>query len=447
MQEPAGHSSTGALETVLFLLGGAAAFWLAYLVLVSSLHPGWQLLMLVPFWLLVAYLALPRLHRVLTYLYVPGYFIGRTRTSDGLLGDPVNLALQGSEPQVHAAMAAAGWTRADEVTVRSSVRITTATLSGRPYPEAPVSPLYLFDRRQDFAYQQDVAGKSSQRHHVRFWRCPEGWRLPGGYAVDWLAAGTFDRSVGLSLMTFQVTHRIALHIDVERDHIVRTLTACNPKVDVEPIRHFSTGYHARNGGGDMMITDGDLPVVDLRAVDAQVDVPEPAEGTAPPTRPASTTFSAAVASLRGLVGAASGALLLLDPDGTVVVDDPAALSPAAARAVGVVLLVAGAVDMALGVATFLGRNWARLVLMLGSALAISLTFLNAVSEGPLPTLTSGLPVAALSVLVLLALTSPASRAYAQPGRRAARTRQGRSGERSPRGDGRPPARRATGHRP
>jgi hypothetical protein len=446
MQEPGGHSSTGALETVLFLFGGAAAFWLAYLVLVSSLHPGWQLLMLVPFWLLVAYLALPRLHRVLTYLYVPGYFIGRTRTSDGLLGDPVNLALQGSETQVHTAMAAAGWTRADEVTVRTSVRITTATLSGRPYPEAPVSPLYLFDRRQDFAYQQDVTGKSSQRHHIRFWRCPEGWRLPGGYAVDWLAAGTFDRSVGLSLMTFQVTHRIALHIDVERDHIVRTLTAGNPEVGVEPIRHFSTGYHARNGGGDMMITDGDLPVVDLRAVEVQVDVPEPAEAPAQPERPASTTFSAAVASLRGLVGAASGALLLLDPDGTAIVDDPAALSPAAARAVGVVLLVTGALDMTLGVATFLGRNWARVVLMLGSALAISLTFLNAVSEGPLPTLTSGLPVAALSVLVLLALTSPASRAYAQPGRRAARASQGRSGGRSPRGDDRPPARRVTGPR-
>ena len=28
-------------------------------------------------------------------IYVPGYFIGRARTSDGLLGDPINLALRG----------------------------------------------------------------------------------------------------------------------------------------------------------------------------------------------------------------------------------------------------------------------------------------------------------------------------------------------------------------
>ena len=36
---------------------------------------------------LLAYLLLPRIHQILTALYVPDYFIGRTRTSDGLLGD------------------------------------------------------------------------------------------------------------------------------------------------------------------------------------------------------------------------------------------------------------------------------------------------------------------------------------------------------------------------
>lgn len=32
------------------------------------------------------------------------------------------------------------------------------------------------------------------------------------------------------------------------------------------IADFSTGYHSRNGGGDSIRTDGDLPVVDVRAV-------------------------------------------------------------------------------------------------------------------------------------------------------------------------------------
>jgi hypothetical protein len=85
--------------------------------------------------------------------------------------------------------------------------------------------------------------------------------------------------------------------------------------------------------------------------------------------------------------------------------------------------------------------------MLGSALAISLTFLNAVGTGPVPTLSSGLPVAALSVLVLLALTSPASRSYVRRGPRGTPVEARRSGDRSPGADDRPPAGSATGPRP
>ena len=49
--------------------------------------------------------------------------------------------------------------------------------------------------------------------------------LPGGYAVDWLAAGTYDKSVGLSLFTLQVTHKIEENTDIERDYIVETVSA------------------------------------------------------------------------------------------------------------------------------------------------------------------------------------------------------------------------------
>jgi len=137
------------------------------------------MLLLVAFWILFTYLLLPRLHRILTYIYVPGYFIGRTRTGDGLLGDPVNLALLGHEGQLHEAMTAAGWILADDLNARSGRAMVTATVVRRSYPQAPVSPLMLFDRQQDFAYQQEVGGSTAQRHHVRFWRCPEGWMLPG----------------------------------------------------------------------------------------------------------------------------------------------------------------------------------------------------------------------------------------------------------------------------
>ena len=155
-------SLSGLLDQIFFLLAGAASFWLAWLVWREGWHSGgwWMVGLFFVVWLITAYLALPRLHRILSSLYVPNYFIGRTRTADGLLGDPVNLALRGSEAQVHQAMTAAGWTLAEEITVRSSWRMMVAILTRRSYPQAPVSSLFLFGRRQDFTYQQEVDGLS-----------------------------------------------------------------------------------------------------------------------------------------------------------------------------------------------------------------------------------------------------------------------------------------------
>lgn len=255
------------LDNFFFVFAGLAAVWLAVLLATESVEWGWAgILFALAFWLLLAYLVLPRLHRILTQLYVPDYFIGRARTSDGLLGDPVNLALIGSAEQLEQTMDAAGWTRADELTGASSWRIVTSTITRRSYDEAPVSPLFLFGRQQDFAYQQEVEGNPAKRHHVRFWRCPDGWMLPGGHRVQWLAAGTFDRAVGFSLFTLQITHKIDANTDIERDHIVASVRAATPAARFVVIRDFSTGYHARNGGGDSIHTDGDLPVIDLRHV-------------------------------------------------------------------------------------------------------------------------------------------------------------------------------------
>ena len=265
--QPRGWSIGVALDWFFFVFAGLAAVWLAYLSFTETFNLGWWgILFAIVFWVLLAYLVLPRLHRILTTIYVPEYFIGRARTSDGLLGDPVNLAFMGTAEQIHHAMRQAGWTEADPVTLGSSWRIVTSTLSRRSYDEAPVSPLFLFGRQQDFAFQQEVDGNPAQRHHVRFWSCPDDWLLPGGRRVDWLAAGTFDTAVGLSLFTLQITHRIDADTDIERDHIIQTVRAADAYATIDVISDFSTGYHARNGGGDSIRTDGDLPIVDLRTV-------------------------------------------------------------------------------------------------------------------------------------------------------------------------------------
>ncbi|MEV7605982.1 LssY C-terminal domain-containing protein [Paenarthrobacter sp. NPDC089322] len=406
------------LDHVFFVLGGAAAVWLAFLLVGESFQLGWgQVWFYVVFWAFLAYLLLPRLHRILTTIYVPGYFIGRARTSDGLLGDPVNVALLGTEPQIHAIMRAAGWTKADDVTLGSSRRIISSTIFKRSYPEAPVSPLHLFDRQQDFAYQQEVDSNPGKRHHVRFWRCPEGWMLPGGHKVDWLAAGTYDRSVGLSLFTLQITHKIEQNTDVERDHIVRTVTAAEPAVSVHVIEDFSTGYHSRNGGGDSISTDGDLPIIDARQVPVPADQPT-AQTDSRDRRPAPTMMGAALVVVRA-VAALSLAVTLLTSSGELaditLGDAPAdpQSTTAAVTFVAIIVLVFGLGEVFLAWRIFLGSNAARVIAMALSSVSIIVQAIDASTGATSITLEAGLAGLATDILVLLALSSQRARVYAK----------------------------------
>ncbi|MDR6638521.1 LssY C-terminal domain-containing protein [Paenarthrobacter nitroguajacolicus] len=406
------------LDHAFFILGGAAAIWLAFLLVGESFQLGWgQVWFYVVFWAFLAYLLLPRLHRILTTIYVPGYFIGRARTSDGLLGDPVNVALLGAETQIHAIMRAAGWTMADDVTFASSRRIISSTVFRQSYTEAPVSPLFLFDRQQDFAYQQEVDNNPGKRHHVRFWRCPEGWLLPGGHKVDWLAAGTYDRSVGFSLFTLQVTHKIEQNTDVERDHIVSTVSAASPAVEVQVIEDFSTGYHSRNGGGDSISTDGDLPIVDARSVRAPTDQ-LPRQTDSRDRRPAPIMVGTALVVARSLAAFVL-ALTLLTSGGNIegVTFDDASTDPqtttAALVTVAVIVLLFGLGEVFLAWRIFLGSNGARVIAMGLSSVSITVQAIDYFSGSANLTLEAGLSGLASDILVLLALSSQRARVFAK----------------------------------
>ncbi|WP_284987393.1 LssY C-terminal domain-containing protein [Arthrobacter sp. fls2-241-R2A-172] len=406
------------LDHAFFVLGGAATVWLAFLLVGESFQLGWgQIWFYILFWAFLAYLLLPRLHRILTTIYVPGYFIGRARTSDGLLGDPVNVALLGAEPQIHAIMRAAGWTKAHDVTLQSSRRIISSTIFRQSYTEAPVSPLYLFDRQQDFAYQQEVDNNPGKRHHVRFWRCPEGWLLPGGHKVEWLAAGTYDRSVGFSLFTLQITHKIEQNTDVERDHIVSTVSAASPAVEVQVIEDFSTGYHSRNGGGDSISTDGDLPIVDARNVRAPTDQ-LPRQTDSRDRRPAPTMVGAALVVARSLSAFVLAFILLAsggDVDGITFDDgstDPQTTT-AALVTVAVVVLLFGLGEVFLAWRIFLGSNGARVIAMGLSSISILAQAVDYSTGSANLTLEAGLSGLATDILVLLALSSQRARVYAK----------------------------------
>ena len=430
-----------AWDRIFFLVGGVAAVWLTYLLLELSFQWGWgQIWFTFIFWAMLAYLVLPRLHSILTRIYVPDYFIGRARTSDGLLGDPMNVALLGTEAQLHHVMRRAGWTIADDVTLASSWRIVTSTVLRRSYLEAPVSPLFLFGRQQDFAYQKEVDGSLGKRHHVRFWHCPPAWLLPGGLAVDWLAAGTYDRSIGFSLFTLQITHKIDEHTDDERDHIVKSISDAEPSAAVRVVRDFSTGYHTRNGGGDEIATDGDLPIVDLRGT--------PGPGGAAPRlpsdsrnkRPAPTIIGATLVAGRAVAAAALAMSIALFPDEHL---EPL-LQPSAGADPGLTLVQAQLVlyfglavavlfalaELLLAWLVFLGRNWARTLTMAVSTVAIGLQVFDVARGGPGITLQTNLPGLTLDILLILALSSRRSRVYARRDRKEPKRISARPGGRA-----------------
>ena len=259
------------LDSIFFVIGTLLVMWLGWIVVTDGFDGWFGIGSVIVFWVLLAYVGLPRLQEVLSKIYVPDYFIGRSLTDVGVLGDPINLALDGSEADIHTAMTRAGWVRADELTIRSSWGIVLSSVLRRPYAEAPVSSLFLFGRRQAFAYQQEVDGNASQRHHVRFWPVPDGWKLPGGFQVGWLAAATYDRAVGISLFTLQVTHRVDADIDIERDYVIDTVRYAEPRASLRVIKEYSNAFTTRNGGGDVVRTDGTLPILDLTGLHA----PEP----------------------------------------------------------------------------------------------------------------------------------------------------------------------------
>ena len=129
-------------------------------------------------------------------------------------------------------------------------------------------------------------------------------------------------------------------------------------------------------------------------------------------------FGAATAVVRGLITLGTAvAIVLMRGQAEVQLDG--ALDGVSELviivAVAVVVGLFGVVDLLLGVATFVGRNWARLMLMLYSVFATTTAFVSSVTGVEVIGLAQ-LPTIAGSTLVLLALSSHRAREFAVRGR-------------------------------
>lgn len=185
-----------------------------------------------------------------------------TRTAQGIPGDAINVGLIGDEKEVLCAMNAAGWFPADPVTFRSSIEIAGSVLLDRAYPDAPVSPLYYLDRREDLAFEKPAGKSADRRHHVRFWKV-----LDHGQENRpvWLGDATFDKGVGVSHFTGAITHHIDPDIDAEREQLARDLETAGMVTAKYQVTGVGLTLTGRNGGGDPYFTDGEVWVLRLVA--------------------------------------------------------------------------------------------------------------------------------------------------------------------------------------
>jgi hypothetical protein len=228
-------------------------------------------------YLLLAYVILPRLWS--HHEHEPGLasLPMVTRTASDIPGDALNVGLVGSREDVLRAMHAAGWFPADPITLRSSIEIVGSVVLDRPYHDAPVSPLYYEGKKEQLAFEKPDGKSADRRHHVRFWLVLD--KGSDGRSV-WLGSVTFDRGVGLSHDTGQVTHHIAPDIDAERDLLMHDLREAGMVQNFFQISGIGPTLFARNGEGDPYYTDGEIDVATLvidgvRQTQPPVTIPPP----------------------------------------------------------------------------------------------------------------------------------------------------------------------------
>ena len=185
-----------------------------------------------------------------------------THNGDGIDGGPLNVALVGDEAAVVRAMLAAGWQPADPITLKSSLKIAESVVFDRPDPDAPVSALFVYGRKQDLAFEKEIGKSADRRHHVRWWKCektdPEG-------NPAWIGAVSLDIGSGVSHRTGQITHHVGPDMDAERDELMSGLMKAGQLARDYRIEGMGPAQDAHNAGGDRFHTDGMVEVGVLKS--------------------------------------------------------------------------------------------------------------------------------------------------------------------------------------
>lgn len=185
----------------------------------------------------------------------------RVHDHAGNLGDMVNFVIVGSQEKVQAALEAADWHLADVDSKEAGLKAVLNTYEKKDYVEMPMSHLYLFDRMQDFGYEQAQAySVVASRHHFRLWKSPFTWKDQ----TVWVGAGTHDIGFEKDIRTGKLTHKIDPAVDGERENIAQSLEKSGKTESMTYYLPPNPVQEARNASGGSYHSDGRLLVVFLK---------------------------------------------------------------------------------------------------------------------------------------------------------------------------------------
>jgi LssY-like putative type I secretion system component LssY len=177
------------------------------------------------------------------------------------LGDMVNFIVIGSEKQVQSALDAANFHVADTSNRKAVLEAATTTYESKDYLAMPMSTLYLFDRPQDFGYEQaEPIAMVASRHHFRLWKAAFTWN---GQPV-WVGAGTHDIGFAKDKRNGNVTHKIDPNVDGERENIGSSLQKGGKVKSMAYYLPPNPVQDAKNATGDGYHSDGRILVVSLQ---------------------------------------------------------------------------------------------------------------------------------------------------------------------------------------
>jgi hypothetical protein len=150
---------------------------------------------------------------------------------------------------------------------------------GGRYRYSPVSPLYVYGRRQDAAFQK-ARGTIHERNHLRLWLSPMRFKdIP-----VWV--GQISRDIGVRFTTKTIlTHKIDPDVDETRDFLIQDLWYSQGLAEVAYVKGVGPAPISAPRGnltGDPYFTDGFRAVLWVSSDLVELDAVEFGKWEIPP---------------------------------------------------------------------------------------------------------------------------------------------------------------------